>query len=202
LTLQLARAIHGANTAAPRILSPSSDATSEDEEGGAYRAWRTNRRALISSIDISPVHSEHAQKVVRNFRRGMYYPHVDFHVGKISDFLSSRLASNKEEPFLAHAILDLPDPSLYLGMLGKALHPFGKLITFNPSITQTLNSLQVVKDQRLPFMLEKVLEIGTGVGTEGREWDLRSVLPKSRQRNVMPADNISTRATKDAVPDD
>ncbi|KIM95131.1 hypothetical protein OIDMADRAFT_135039 [Oidiodendron maius Zn] len=200
LTLHLARAIHGANTHAPNI--PSSATTSEDEEGDAYGVWRANRRALISSIDASAAHSSHAQMVVRNFRRGMYYPHVDFHVGEIVDFLSSRLASNKDEPFLTHAILDLPDPSLYLEILSKALNPFGKLVTFSPSVTQTLNSFQAVKEQRLPLILEKVLEVGAGFGSGGREWDLRSVLPKSRQQNVKQIERHSTNVSGDTMLND
>lgn len=190
LTLHLSRAIHGADTPDPRI-PPSSPAASEDEREDVYKTWRENRQAVIHSLDRSSAHSAHAQNVVKSFRRGMYFPHIDFHVGEIGDYLSSRLASTNQEPFLSHAILDLPDPSLYLEILGQALNPFGKLVTFSPSITQTVHCLETVEEQGLPFMLERVLEVGAGFGSGGREWDVRSVLPRSIQRNMKAAEETS-----------
>ena len=127
----------------------------------------------------------------------MYFPHVDFHVGEIVDYLSSRLTSSSNEPFLTHAVLDLPDPSLYLEMFGRALNPLGKLITFSPSITQTVKCLKTVEDQRLPFVLERVLEIGTGVGSGGRLWDVRSVLPRSLQRKAKSVEEESPEALEE-----
>jgi tRNA (adenine57-N1/adenine58-N1)-methyltransferase len=118
----------------------------------------------------------------------MYAPHIDFHVGGIENYLQSRLASNGHQPFLSRAILDLPSTHLYLGIVGEALNPFGKLVTWNPSITQTIKCLQVVEEQDLPFVLETVLEVGSGSG--GREWDVRSVLPRAIQNSVTSVSEV------------
>jgi hypothetical protein len=40
--------------------------------------------------------------------------------------------------------------------------------------------VEVVREKRLPFVLEKVLEVGTSVGVGGKEWDVRSVKPRAR----------------------
>ena len=156
---------------------------------------------MIHSLDNSTLHSSHAQAVVRHFRRGMYFPHVDFHVGEIVDYLASRLASSGNEPFLTHAVLDLPNPSLHLEMFGRAMNPLGKLITFSPSITQTVKCLKTIEDQRLPFVLERVLEIGTGVGSGGRLWDVRTVLPRSLQRKAKSTEEESPEAYEEESPD-
>lgn len=188
MTLHLARAICAANTPAPKI-PPRRSEEPADECEEAYTAWRATRRAVVHSLDISQAHSSRAQAVVRDFRRGMYFPHVDFHVGQIEEYISSRLESTSNGPFLSHAVLDLPDPSLYLELFGRAINPLGKLITFNPSITQTVKCLETVAAQQLPFVLDKVLEVGTGVGSGGRVWDVRHMLPRTRQRAAMAAES-------------
>lgn len=144
---------------------------------------------MIHTLDNSPAHSAHAEKLIKAYRRGMYAPHVDFHVGSIEDYLQSRLASNGHQPFLSRAILDLPSTHLYLGIVGEALNPLGKLVTWNPSITQTIQCLQTVDEQDLPFVLETVLEVGSGSG--GREWDVRSVLPRALQNKVASVSEVS-----------
>lgn len=146
------------------------------------KTWRRKRRAMIHTLDISPEHSKYAQKIIRNFRHGMYYPHIDFHIGSINEYLTSRLSQSAQEPFLEHAILDLPGTHEYLESVGKALRPNGSLITWNPSISQVMKCVEVVRDLRLPFVLEKVLELGSSVGVGGREWDIRSVRPRALQR--------------------
>ncbi|RDW83321.1 hypothetical protein BP5796_04812 [Coleophoma crateriformis] len=203
LTLHLAKAIHAANTAAPPIpprrqaeavtppvtendidavAPPKSieqiEAEQADATEEAYKNWMHKRRAVIHTLDAAEAHSLHAQRVVRNFRDGIYFPHVDFHVGGIPEYLTSRLADTKEA-FLEHAILDLPSIHDYLEIVGKALRPNGILITFCPSITQVLSCVHEVKDKKLPFLLEKVLETGISAGVGGREWDVRTVRPKA-----------------------
>jgi len=145
-------------------------------------SWRRGRRAIIHTLDISPEHSKYAQKIIRNFRHGMYYPHIDFHTGSINEYLISRLSESGEEPFLEHAILDLPGTHEYLELVGKALRPNGSLITWNPSISQVMKCVEIVRELRLPFVLEKVLELGSSVGVGGKEWDIRSVRPRALER--------------------
>jgi hypothetical protein len=183
LTLNLARAIHGANTAAPKI--PEEDETAEispdrvEARGEAYKEWRTNRRAVIHTIDCSGRNSAHAKTVVKNFRHGMYYPHIDFHVGSIDDYLTQRLVESGGAPFLEYTILDLPDITHFFDIVGKALKPNGTLITFCPSITQINAGVTFARQKHLPLFLEKVVEVGGAVGVGGREWDVRPVKPRA-----------------------
>lgn len=112
----------------------------------------------------------------------MYYPHIDFHIGGIDDYLASRLVDNGGIPFLEHAILDLPDIHHYLDIVGKALKSSGILITFCPSITQINAGVTFVRQNGLPLFLEKVVEVGGAVGVGGREWDVRPVKPRALLR--------------------
>ncbi|KAL3424006.1 tRNA (Adenine-N(1)-)-methyltransferase [Phlyctema vagabunda] len=203
LTLHLARAIHGANAAAPTLPrlnygQATARAKGEDidtvappksveeleldreiqTEREVFDDWRAQRRAVIHTLDNNPSHSGFAKRTIRNFRRGMYFPHIDFHVGGINEYLSARLRET-EEAFLDHAILDLPGTHDYLEIVGKSLKPNGLLVTFCPSVTQILRCVTLVKEQRLPYVLEKVLELGSSVGSGGREWDIRAVKPRA-----------------------
>lgn len=171
LTLHLSRAIHGANSGPLPSLN----------DAEAYQAWLSNRKAVIQTLDISPAISSHAQEVVRNFRQGMYFPNIDFHVGGVDEYLSSRLVG-APEPFLEHAILDLPSCHEYLEIVGRSLKPNGSLLVFCPSITQINTCVQRIKDKMLPFLLESVLETGAGAGAGGREWDVRLVKPRSFEK--------------------
>lgn len=191
LTLNLARAIHAANPAAPVrfeslsaespiIESPSTAALHAAEtEDTEYNNWRKNRRAVIHTLDYCEAHSKHAEKVVKNFRHGMYSGDIDFHIGSINDYISERLNQTSNKPFLRYAILDLPQTEDYFDILGRALKPNGIMLTFCPSITQHISGLWKAKGQDLPFWLEKVVEIGGGIGVGGREWDVRPVKPRA-----------------------
>lgn len=197
LTLNLARAIHGANTATPPIPDLPSKAADENSikavnDGlGAktakeiYDAWRASRRAVIHTLDQSPAYSAHAQKTVKNFRRGMYFPNVDFHVGSIKDYLSDRL-SETNKAFLDHAILDLPNTHTYLDIVGEALKANGSLVTWCPSITQINKCVMLVKEEKMPFLLERVIEVGAGL-SGGREWDVRMVRPRALMKARLEA---------------
>lgn len=189
LTLNLARAIHGSNAAAPpipdavrRVASDNRPAAMNEgleakEKKELYDQWRAERRAVIHTLDQSSAYSAHAQRIVGNFRQGMYFPNVDFHVGSIKDYLSDRLTKSNE-PFLDHAILDLPDTHKYLEIVAEALKANGSLITWCPSITQINKCVMLVKEENMPFLLEKVIEVGAGL-SGGREWDVRMVRPRA-----------------------
>lgn len=195
LTLHLARAIHGANTRAPpipRLPKTSGKVTPDDDIyrlGGdtgeinekmtdLYNEWRSQRRAVIHSLDADERHSRHAQRTVRNYRHGVYLPHIDFHVGSIHDYLSKRLEETKGV-FLDHAILDIPGIQDEMEIVGKCIKPDGRLITWCPSITQHMKCLEIVKGKKLPFVLDRVLELGSQLSTGGREWEVRSVKPRA-----------------------
>ncbi|KAF7948255.1 uncharacterized protein EAE97_003666 [Botrytis byssoidea] len=195
LTLHLARAIHGANTRAPPIpklpktrgkVDPDDDiyrlggdfGKRNEELTNLYNEWRSQRRAVIHSLDADERHSRHAQRTVRNYRHGVYFPHIDFHVGSIHDYLSKRLEETKGV-FLDHAILDIPGIQDEMEIVGKCMKPDGRLITWCPSITQHMKCLEIVKGKKLPFVLDRVLELGSQLSTGGREWEVRSVKPRA-----------------------
>jgi tRNA (adenine57-N1/adenine58-N1)-methyltransferase len=207
LTLHLARAIHAANPFPPplplikkskRAHRPSGESSGElplatiseeteksnserDDAQNAYDAYLPSRRAIVQTLDISESNSRHAEDVVRNFRRGMYYHNVDFHVGTISEYISTRL-SESTEPFLSHAILDLPDTYSFMELMAKAIKPNGSVLEFCPNVTQIAKTIEMVKEQKLPWALEKVLEIGMGAGVGGRPWSVRAVKPRALLR--------------------
>jgi tRNA A58 N-methylase Trm61 len=180
LTMFLSRAVHGANTAPPKI--PAADDEADINE--RYQEWLAARRAIVHTLDISERHSMHARKTVKNFRNGIYFSNIDFHVGTIEDYLTARLEQAGGEPFLDHAILDLPSTHLNMDIVSKALKPNGTLITFCPSITQVAVSLDLAKDEKLPLFLDSVIEIGGSVGVGGREWDVRRVQVRAQGANA------------------
>ncbi|PVH84736.1 hypothetical protein DL98DRAFT_558164 [Cadophora sp. DSE1049] len=179
LTLHLARAIHAANPPAPIPvpIEPTEVNNTQLEQNLAIdKTWREARRAVIHTLDINAAHSQHAAQVVKNFRKGLYFPNVDFHTGTIEEYISRRMAE-PEDPFLDHAILDLPSTHEYFEIVSKAMKTNGTLIGFCPSITQINSCVLLTKQKNLPLFLEKVIEIGGAVG--GREWDVRLVTPRA-----------------------
>ncbi|CAN9326543.1 unnamed protein product [Alternaria alternata] len=193
LTLHLSRAIHAGNPPIPR--TPSYTATEEDSEDAVYlgeslsdlqesglESWKQARRAIIHTLDISSKHSKHAKKIVEGFRHGMYAGNVDFHVGDVSEWIAKQRASRKtEEPFLSHVFLDLPNATSHLANVAPALHPNGLLAIFNPSVTQIAECVQIIREQRLPYLLDQVIELGAGTI---REWDVRAVKPRASKQDA------------------
>ncbi|KAL2074231.1 hypothetical protein VTL71DRAFT_8009 [Oculimacula yallundae] len=200
LTLHLSRAIHAANFPAPIPKAPSpTEDNAQVEEDNEDKEWRATRRAVIHTLDIHPAHSAHAKGVVKNFRKGLYFPNVDFHTGTIQDYLSGRLAET-DTPFLDHAILDLPSTHSYFEIVCKAMKPHGMLLGFCPSITQINACVLLCKKKNLPFFLEKVIEIGGSIGVGGKEWDVRLVTPRAAKKA-----SAETRVVKDPaeeIPED
>lgn len=164
LTLHLARAVYGFSQSKKNDIDNSSTGS--------------DAKPLIHTLDTSPHHSAHARKIFDQFRRGVYSHLVQFHVGTIPDYISTRLSTEKL-PFLSHAILDLPAPHTYIDIISKALRMNGMVMVFCPSITQIITCLQTVKKEQIPLWLESVIEVGTSVGVGGKEWDVRSVKPRA-----------------------
>ncbi|KAF2770031.1 hypothetical protein EJ03DRAFT_326941 [Teratosphaeria nubilosa] len=187
LTLYLSRAIHAANTPMPRA-AVASDAVGHDL---TMQQWKASRRAVIHSIELSPKHSAHAEKVVQGFRHGMYYANVDFHVGSVGDWVAETL-QERNGSFLSHAFLDLPGAENHFDVVADAIKSDGILIVFNPSITQILDSLAKVKQMNLALMLEQVIELGVNGGSGGREWDVTAVKPRSTQQSALAQSPRST----------
>jgi hypothetical protein len=188
LTLHLARAIHAGNALAPELpydeaIPPEQDdknTTNYDEnivveKRKLYREWLVDRRAVVHTLDINPTYSRHAKQVIKDYRDGMYFPNIEFHVGTIEDYISPRLEASGSQPFFSHAILDLPDCHKYMDIVSKALKSGGTLLVFCPSITQINTCALDAKRQRIPLFLDNVIELGAAVGVGGREWDVRPV---------------------------
>lgn len=219
LTLHIARALHAGNRPLSRemreavsraeikrrsMVEQAADAPEEappiqsltlsrldvpDEMGQQLQEWRESRGVVLHSLDRNPTHAREAFKFVRRFRRGMYLPTVDFHIGAIPDYLNPRLEASGGKPFLSRAVLDLPAAHDVAEVVVRALRPNGLLVVFNPSISQIAEvaAWSVKTGQRL--RLEKVTELanttslaaddgGLNDGGGGRTWDLRTVLPK------------------------
>jgi tRNA (adenine57-N1/adenine58-N1)-methyltransferase len=195
LTLHISRAIHAANPPIPRVAQifneeEPEDAvylgeSMEDMDHTAAASWRDNRRAILHTLDISSKHSKHAKKIVEGFRDGIYAGNVDFHVGDVSDWIANQKATRKtEEPFLSHVFLDLPNANHHLTNVAPALCVNGLLGVFNPSITQIAECVEAIREQKMPYLLEQVVELGASTI---REWDVRAVRPRASTRIQLPS---------------
>ncbi|KAJ6099724.1 hypothetical protein N7467_001259 [Penicillium canescens] len=177
--------------------------TAADPVQEEWDAWRAQRNAVIHTVDVSPKFSALAEKNVRGFRRGIYAGNTDFYVGPVEKWIAQQMQQRKKtglaalagrntvEPFLSHVILDMPSSNLRIPHVTPALKRNGYLVVFMPSITQIGECLQLIKDQRLPLVQERVIELGNGI-SGGRLWDVRFATKKSG------ADPSSWAASSDA----
>lgn len=188
MTLHLARAIHAANPPLPK--TPDYAINVEEPEDAIYlgesmsdlqettlESWKPCRRAIVHTLDISSKHSKHAKKIVQGFRHGLYAGNVEFHVGDVSAWIASQKVTRQtDESFLNHVFLDLPNADTHLANVAPALHVNGLLAVFNPSITQIAQCVEKIREEKLPYLLDQVVELGAGMV---REWDVRAVRPRS-----------------------
>ncbi|KAI8655052.1 TRNA (adenine(58)-N(1))-methyltransferase catalytic subunit TRM61 [Fusarium keratoplasticum] len=197
LTLHLARALHAGNPAVPPSLRNAlcSARYKRDEFGldlspevsAEYETYRNNRRAILHTLDRNHKHSRAAHSLIRQFRRALYFPTVDFHIGSIDEYISSRLAQTDNEPFLSHAILDLPSAHDHAGPVIQALQPNGLLIIFTPSISQIADFQAWILRSGQPIRPERVIELPVSTTADGvrdtgggKEWDVKTVIPKDQ----------------------
>ncbi|KAL8973161.1 MAG: hypothetical protein Q9183_000124 [Haloplaca sp. 2 TL-2023] len=145
---------------------------------------KKRRRAVVHTIDVSSKYSTSATKTIDSFRRGMYMRDVDFHVGDVSEWIDRQMQARDRKPFLSHVILDLPASYSHIVRVTSALQVDGKLLVFNPSITQINTAVELVKVKKLPLQLEKIIEIGPAM-TGGRPWNVRFVKPRASLRQAM-----------------
>ena len=110
--------------------------------------------------------------------------HVEFHGGGVSKRIDKqvidRRLDSQDEPFLSHVILDMPAAQHHFEKATSVLYVHGSLLAFSPSITQIMEIVELVEHECLPLQLDRVIELGPSV-TGGREWDVRSVMPRARQ---------------------
>lgn len=210
LTLHLARAIHAANPTLPKLQNYATEQEAEDPvylgesitdlQEASMDSWRRSRGAVVHTLDISAKHSKHARKIVEGFRNGMYAGNADFYVGDPTSWIAEQQRSRQtQEPFLSHVILDLPGADGYLAAVASALKVNGLLAVFNPSITQIAEVSELIRKERMPYLLDQVIELGASTI---REWDVRAVRPratlkKTEQRDV--PDTPPSEGAADAV---
>ena len=227
LTLHLARAIHAANLAPlpfpsksqRQILSqqtsekgPENEAsatqadkeTTQDDTQRNWDSWRAQRGAVLHTVDVSSRFSAHAEKIVRGFRRGMYAGDVDFYVASVENWIAEQtrrrsrgLLVSKVEPFLSYAILDMPSAHLRIPHVAPIIKDDGVLAVFMPNVTQIGECVELIRRQRLPFVLDKAVELGTGISS-GRLWDVRFAVKRSPTNNAVEG----KRATEDEGQED
>lgn len=155
-------------------------------------------------MEITPDYSAHAQKLISQFRRGLYLPNIDFYVGSLSDWLDRQFASrqpssNPDESlpqFLDHALLDLAGSDQQIPQVVQALKPDGTLTVFVPSITQITDCVAVIQNQNLPMVMNQVLELGEGV-SNGRQWDVRLVKRRKRWAGEQPRQQNADKDEED-----
>lgn len=185
-----------------RQLDDSND--NEDPIQKQWDDWRARRGAIIHTVDVSPKFSIHAEKTVRGFRRGIYASSVDFYVGHVENWIAEQTKqrgpasssstaggtsilsslvkqtpTTNSNPFLSYAILDMPSAHLRIPHVAPILKRNGMLVVFMPSITQIGDCVELIRRQRLPFVQDKVVELGAGL-SGGRLWDVRFAMKKSR----------------------
>lgn len=117
----------------------------------------------------------------------MYAGNIDFHVGDVSDWIAEQTSlRGATEPFLSHVFLDLPNADSHLLKVAPALHVNGMLAVFNPSITQITACVEAIRAHRMPYLLDRVIELGAGTI---REWDIRQVKPRATLRKFITPDS-------------
>jgi len=145
-------------------------------------AWKSSRRAILHTVEAVPKVSKQARRTVSGFRNGLYAPHVEFHIDDVSAWIAAQITARKtDEPFLSHVFLDLPSADEHLQNVWPALKVDGLLAVFNPSVTQIIDCVDAIREQRLPFILDQVVELGVGCI---RQWDVRSVVPRAVTRKA------------------
>lgn len=167
----------------------NNDTATVDSIQQQWDAWRAQRRAVIHTVDVSPTFSAHAEQIVRGFRRGIYAGNVDFYVARVEDWIADQVRrrtprgifgrAGKVEPFLSYAILDMPSAHLRIPHVAPVLRRDGLLAVFMPSVTQIGECVDLIRRQRLPFVMERAVELGMGISS-GRLWDIRYTVKKSR----------------------
>lgn len=205
LTLYLARAIHGANPALPSenpaeitlaikpglddqtpksactpeypVSSSQASNTSSTSSLTVVDSWKTERQAIIHTVELAPHVSDFGRKHVSGFRQGMYSGNVDFHTANLSTWIEQQVFARTAvglppgNPFISHAILDLPGAHDHLEAVASVVHTDGIVLVFTTHITQLLSCLELSRKLRLPLILQRAIEIGPGV-TGGRDWEL------------------------------
>ncbi|KAL3476385.1 S-adenosyl-L-methionine-dependent methyltransferase [Aspergillus californicus] len=178
-----------------QTIQDISEETVPDTTQQDWDTWRAQRKAIIHTVEVSPKFSAHAESIVRGFRRGIYAGNVDFYTGAAENWVAEQIrlrtptpstspfSFSKQnqplEPFLSHAILDMPSANLRIPHVAPILKRDGILAIFMPSVTQIGECVDLIRKHNIPLVLEKAVELGSGI-SNGRLWDIRFAMKKSR----------------------
>ena len=179
LTLHMARAVQAANGPPPSVKPPDLPGNDKPDASDVarYEEFKKNRAAVIETVEVHEATAQLAKDVLWGFRQGLYYGNVDTHFGSLAEHLERR---PKDQPF-AHAVLDLPGVHKMLAPVAEQLSADGKLIVYTPSITQIADCVQAIHREALPYVLDRVIELGQGM-SGGREWDVRIAQIRAMKR--------------------
>jgi len=201
LTMHVAREIAAANPPpltinVPRIQKEDVTRTIESTRPQidqdlerAWTDWKATRRAVLHTVEKVEANRWHAEKVVRGFRQGLYWPHVNFYVGDVRTWTEEQLVRRQEREFLDYVLLDMPSVETQLKHVHAAMREGAKLIVFAPSVTQIGECARIIQEASLPLRMEKVLELGEGI-SNGRQWDVRMVRPR-RHKDTASSDSTA-----------
>lgn len=230
LTLHLSRAINAANSCPPpipqtsqrQILASGSQGRTENdrdheekksdaEDRGQqeWDSWRSQRRAVIHTVDVSPKYSGHAEKIVRGFRRGIYAGNIDFYVSSVEEWIKEQtsrrqtrsLMTRTVKPFLSHAILDMPSAHLRIPYVAPIIKNNGILAVFMPNVTQIGECVEIIRKQRLPFVLDKAVELGMGISS-GRLWNINMVKKPTTATDIEEERETDSDESSENQPDE
>lgn len=136
------------------------------------------RRAILHTVDCNESNIARAKKIVKGFRRGIYYDNIEFHLAEgPSQWIQS---TSFTDAFLDGCFLDMPEPELHLQTISKYLKPGAPILIFQPSVTQFFPILEVTK--KVGFSCVSISEMAGNGGL--REWDLRKVHVEEQEKLV------------------
>ena len=132
-----------------------------------YQAIPTPSQAALAvlsqrfGIDIPSGHPNALQHIDKAIMH-----HMRVHIATNPDG-KWRHTTYPSEPFLSHVFLDLPRAHSHLANVAPVLRTDGILAIFNPSITQIAECVEEIRKRRMPYILDRVVELGIGTI---REW--------------------------------
>ncbi|RIA92203.1 S-adenosyl-L-methionine-dependent methyltransferase [Glomus cerebriforme] len=125
----------------------------------------------IHTIDINADSIRKAQKNIEQYFRGIYYNNITFSTGSCSDVLNS-LPENTEK--YDGVVLDMPEPWLELSTITPKLKLDGFMICYLPNITQILNLIKFIRENKFKLATIQVLEV------QWRPWEVRATVIRSK----------------------
>ncbi|RMZ83464.1 hypothetical protein DV737_g1610, partial [Chaetothyriales sp. CBS 132003] len=207
LTMHLARAIAAANSPPPALPHPRmpqanlASTTTQDEAALAdvWKQWKETRNAVIHTVEAQDVWGRAAERLIRSFRQGLYWPHIDFNIGNVDEWVGQKLAE-RGQAFLSAVVLDLPDVHLHFPQVLAAMEEDARLVIYTASITQLCECEKLVEARGLPLKQEKVVELGSGI-SDGRIWNVRVTVPRARSRPAASPSTLSSASPDDGGPE-